>query len=170
MAEDEQEHKEVAKPKKGKKKLIIIGIVAVVTIGGLYFALFAKSKKVAATDEDGIEIEEGEEGEVEGEGGEEAKIHMFPIETMIVNLSDRGSFLKVTIELSVETEEDVKELTEKLPKIKDSLISVLGARTSDQILKPDGRDVLKTELKEALNTALKSEIITDLFFTEFIIQ
>lgn len=169
MAEEEQEQQEVTKPKKSKKKLILIGVIAVATIIGLYFVLFAKSNKVAATDEDGIEIEEGEV-EVEGEGEAEAKSYMFPIETMIVNLSDRGSFLKVTVELSVETEEDVKELTEKLPRIKDSLITVLGARTSDQILKPDGRDVLKTELKEALNTALKSEIITDLFFTEFIIQ
>ena len=54
--------------------------------------------------------------------------------------------------------------------VRDTALAVLGGRPSEGLLATDGKERLKAELKAAIaehNPELK---VTDLFFTEFLVQ
>jgi len=50
------------------------------------------------------------------------------------------------------------------------IISTLSAKTSDQLRTPEGKEALKEELKERINSVLAKGQIARVYFTEFAIQ
>jgi flagellar FliL protein len=108
--------------------------------------------------------------------------HAIVLEPLLVNLSDAGgtSYLRVALTLRVADSAGKKDATPKEEKSKDSddavaavrdtALMVLGRQTADGLLAPDGKEQLKSELKLALakhNVDLK---VTDIFFTDFLVQ
>ncbi len=169
MAE-EKEDKEAAAPKKGGKKMLIIIIVAVLVLGGGGVgAFFALGKSKGADGEDGAEGEDAEEGE----GGEE-EIELapavLPLDTFIVNLQVKGSFLKTSLQLEFAEPELPHTIEHDTPKIRDAIIRVLSSKAAPEILSTEGKEKLRDEIKHAVNEALKSEDVTLVYITEFIIQ
>jgi flagellar FliL protein len=170
MAEEKEKKDEEGKaeeaPKKGKKKLfIIIGIVVLVAVIGAaaFFTLGGKSHE---------EDEEGEETEEEAHGEEEGTLPpaVMPLEPFIVNLTVRGAFLKTTIQLEFTEPELPHDAENNVAKIRDAIIRVLSGKTANEILATDGKENLRSQLKQAVNTALGSEEVTQVYFTDFIIQ
>ena len=102
-----------AKPKAGNKTLIIIIIaVLVVLIAGgigayLFFSKSAKhadeSKKEEITEgKEGKEPkEETKEGTKEGKGSKGGKSTLVALDSFVLNLSERGRFLKVTMQFEL---------------------------------------------------------------------
>lgn len=170
---DDKEEKEEAPKKKGKKKLIIIILVAaLVLVGGGVGAFFAfgKGKKAEGAGEGGGDEESG--GEEGAQGGEEVDLPpaILPLDTFIVNLQVKGSFLKITLQLEFAEPELPKTIEHETPKIRDAIIRVLSSKAAPDILSTDGKEKLREELKNAVNEALKSEDVTTIYITEFIIQ
>ena len=170
MAKEEAPAEE-AKPKGGSKKLIIIvAIVLVLVLGGAgaFFAMKGKAKPATETAEE----ETAAEGEEEGgeEGGKSLAPAILPLETFIVNLQVKGSFLKTTIQLEFVTPELPTTVENEVPKVRDSVIRVLSSKSSAEILTPDGKEKLRQELRDAINQALGSDDVAKVYFTEFIIQ
>jgi flagellar FliL protein len=108
--------------------------------------------------------------------------HMVVLEPLLVNLADAGStsYVRVALTLRVAdaaTKKGAKPNEEKkddgddiVAAVRDTTLMVLGRQTADRLLAPDGKDQLKVELKLALakhNTDLK---VTDIFFTDFLVQ
>ena len=87
-----------------------------------------------------------------------------------MNLQVKGSFLKTTIQLEFAEPELPHTIEHETPKIRDSIIRVLSSKSAQDILSADGKEKLREELKDAVNTALKSEDVTEVYLTEFIIQ
>jgi flagellar FliL protein len=118
------------------------------------------------------------------------KTHEVTLEPLLVNLADVGgrSYLRVTMTLSVEDPpapekgEKPKEKEEKPPEkgkapaiehdaeIRDAALGVIGGETGDELLAPDGKAKLKKLLRSALAERLPDMKVTDLFFTEFLVQ
>jgi flagellar protein FliL len=156
--------------KSGKKKLIIIIAVVVVLLGvgvGAFLAL--KGGKGAQGGEEGEDLGE-EEGAVEGEGEVELPPAVLPLETFIVNLQVKGSFLKTTIQLEFMEPELPKTAENEVPKIRDTIIRVLSAKSSAEILTVEGKERLREEVRNAINQTLGAEDVAKVYFTEFIIQ
>jgi flagellar FliL protein len=108
--------------------------------------------------------------------------HAIVLEPLLVNLADAGgaSYLRVALTLRVADatakkdtkpkEEKSKDDDEDVAAVRDTTLMVLGRQTADGLLAADGKEQLKTELKSALvkhNTDLK---VTDIFFTDFLVQ
>ena len=168
MAEEEKEKTEEA-PKKGKKKLIIIiGVVVVLLLAGVgaFFALGKKSGGEAGGEEG------AEGGEDAHEGGEAVDLPpaVLPLDTFIVNLQVKGSFLKTTLQLEFSEPELPHDLEHQTPKIRDAIIRVLSAKAAPEILSTEGKEKMREEVRHAVNEALKSEDVTQVYITEFIIQ
>jgi len=63
-----------------------------------------------------------------------------------------------------------EELTTRMPVINDVLITLLGTKTYDQIYTTEGKETLRQELMQALNTRLIDYKVIQVYFTEFVVQ
>jgi flagellar FliL protein len=180
------EHGAEAAPKKSKKKLLIIvgAVVALVVAAGVPLFVLGGQKPA-----DGKEVKEEEHHPKE--------LATLPLDTIIVNLSESGAFIKIRMSFEYDAE-PIKKAEEQLakkgggggeakegekggltgyfkerePMLKDSLIRVLSSKRSTEVLSLDGKERLKEELIEAANEALALEEspIQGVYFAEFIIQ
>ena len=176
MAEEKKEEGE--EPKKGKKKLVII-LAAVVLLGGGGVGAFLAMGKSSKTEEAGAEGGHGEAGAegghgeagAEGEGGPVVlPPAVLPLETFIVNLQVKGSFLRTTIQLEFAEPELPHTIESDVPKIKDTIIRILSSKSSSELLTTEGKEKMRSEIRDGVNEVLGSEDVTQVFFTEFIIQ
>ncbi len=105
----------------------------------------------------------------------DAESILVPQEEFLVNLkSNDGSlddFLK--IEMSVETTDEVNGaiLTEKAAIVRDAIISVLRNKSTANIFdESEGVLVIKQEIISKINQSLGSEIASDLYITNIVMQ
>ena len=105
----------------------------------------------------------------------EVETILIPQEEFLVNLqSNDGSlddFLK--IEMSVETtdEENGIILTEKAAIVRDAIISVLRNKSTANIFdESEGVLVIKQEIISKINQSLGSEVASDLYITNIVMQ
>jgi flagellar protein FliL len=110
--------------------------------------------------------------------------HVMVLEPLLVNLSDAGgsSYLRVALTLRVADAVEGKGSATKgegkegkanddsAAAVRDTILTVLGQQTADDLLAVDGKEHLKEALKAGLvqhNTDLK---VVDVFFTDFLVQ
>ena len=63
-----------------------------------------------------------------------------------------------------------KEVTAKLPLIKDTIIRVMSSKTFEEISTPKGKEKLKEEMLQEVNTYMVDGYIKSILFSEFIVQ
>ena len=125
---------------------------------------------------------------VEAHEVEVPKTHQLVLEPILVNLADDGghSYLRVGITMSILDDVPVKgekKKEEKAPEkgapkgpteaetaARDTVLTVLGQQNAETLLETDGKDVLKTKLKAALAAHNPTLKLSELFFTEFLVQ
>lgn len=97
---------------------------------------------------------------------------LYALDTFIVNLSDRsgGRYLRTTIVLELTNEEAVPELKKRLPQIRDVILTIIPAKRSTDIQAVAGKEALGDEIMSSLNYILKNGSVTDVFFTDFVMQ
>jgi flagellar FliL protein len=128
------EEKKTKKKGKGKGKLPLI-LALVLVLGGGGF--FAKTKM-----------------------GHKAKppppkvVAIVPIDEMIVNLANTTSFLKCQFAFGVADAKYAKEAEEKMPAIKDAIVMTLTSKSTQDVKDLAGKEKIKSEIKDALNTIL----------------
>ncbi len=172
MAEEKKEDQERAsEEKKGKGKLfIILGILLILLgISGLlaYKTFFAKKENPVekAKQEELKKIEE------EVKKAEKPGV-MYNLGSLIVNLADQdaATFLKVSITLELDNQQVQQQVEQRLPEIKDAIISLISSKTSNEIKNPEGQEKLKEEILKRINAILPAGGVRNVYFTEFIIQ
>lgn len=179
-----------AAPKKAKNKLVIIIIIAVLLVGlvavGGYLAVSMLGGKKAAKggEEHGAPAAEGEQaggeapaggehGGGEGEAGGAGNMGVLvSLDPFIVNLSsDAGKrYLKITMQLELARPGMAGEVTNKMPQIKDAVITVLSSKAADDLLTIEGKFRLKEQVLTRINNLLTSGVVKNIFFVEFVIQ
>ena len=157
-------------------------ILAVLLLGGggagAYFFYFkappAQAKAAHEEDEEaGDDAEHEEEAEEPEEEGEEKGI--VPMAPFVVNLADAGSsrFLRVTLALVVKSEDVAKELEEnavETAQIRSGILELLSQQQSDMLVTPEGKDELKKAIAERVRAAVRKVKVSDVLFSEFVIQ
>jgi len=183
MAEEKEAKAEEGSGKKKSpiKLIIILVVVLILLIGGglgAYF-MFFKSKgnahEGAATEEKAQEKDKkggnDKKDKKEKKSGKEASI-VYSMGAIIVNLADQGvqRYLKVQVAVELDNPKLEEEIKKREPQIKDIVISVLSSKTVSDINTPQGKIALKQEIIKRANMVLTEGEITELFFSEFIIQ
>lgn len=151
-----------AKPeaKGGKKKMMIIILAAVLVLGGAggfvgYRMLSQKGEKA------------GEEGHKKDA---QVKTALVAVDPFVVNLTEHGRYLKITLQLELADAAQLPLVTEKMPNIRDAIITLLSSKSAEAVSGPEGKLQLKDELLLRTNQAVGKDLFKNLFFTEFVMQ
>lgn len=159
-------------PKKKGKGLIIIVLVAVLLLGGggAGAFVFLRGKGTSSASAHGEASKESKSTE-----GPEAQPGVLSLEAFITNLadSDGDRYIKCTMRLALdryETAEKVKGSEISLTRIRDRILTLLSSKTYGQIASSEGKENLRKEIREQVDPLLDGGKVTDVYYSEFIVQ
>jgi flagellar FliL protein len=96
---------------------------------------------------------------------------MINLEQFTVNLSTPGSgnpkFVRVNISLEVQTEDAENEVNSKMPQVRNTIIDLFNSKRPSDLGTVDGREYLKDEIKNALNSFMVNGKVKGVYFTSF---
>ena len=97
---------------------------------------------------------------------------LYSLDTFIVNLADAGRnrYLRVTMDLELAASTDAGTLSERLPQVRDSILMILPSKQFDEIASMEGKIALRDEIMDKLNSLFARTVVTNIFFTEFVVQ
>ena len=103
-----------------------------------------------------------------------SKNEMGPTHTLgefVVNLSlgESYSFLKTNIVVEVSDNKVIESLKKRGPQIKDIIITILRKQKIEDIKQPAAK-IIKNQIELRLNNILVSGEVTNVWFTEFVVQ
>jgi flagellar FliL protein len=176
----------------GKLVLILTGVNLLVTVGVIAILIlsFQRDKKKPAVEDISAHGEHaaasgggggghgGGHGESkEGEGKSSSRKRngdagkMVTLDQFTINLATPGSvtpkFVRVNISLEVMNEDAEAEVTSKMPQIRNAIIDLFNSKKPADLATVDGRDYLKEEIKNTLNSFLVMGKVKGIFFTNF---
>jgi flagellar FliL protein len=93
----------------------------------------------------------------------------------VVNLSDPGGtrFLRLTLRLVIADAEQAKHMEEDelgRMRIRSAILELLTQQTADHLVTPEGKAELKTAIAERAAHALHEVKVSDVLFSEFVVQ
>jgi flagellar protein FliL len=175
----------------GGKLSTILGVVQLLLtlgIGAVLFLQFQKSKHQESVAD--LQIEDhgaGEAGAVDSHGnpvkGEGGKIGglfskkssvVATLEQFTVNLATSPGmapkFARVVIALDLPSDDTQQELNQKMAQARNSVIDLFNSKRPADLQSGEGRNFLKEEIKNALNSFLVSGKVKAVFFSNFAIS
>lgn len=152
---------------------IILAIINMIVVSGVGFMIWQGKKKEAAEPKiDHVIKGESETREHEAKAEKEFVGRVVPLETFIVNLAGTKGrkVAKVNIELELKdlSGNVADEIDKRKAQVRDIIIILLSAKTYDEVSSREGKDNLRAEIKDTINSFLTKGKITSVFFTEFI--
>jgi flagellar protein FliL len=170
-------------PKQSNKGLIItIALTSLISSAGgagltAYLVGNAISRLPAANVEAKTITPEEEAAKKKEEALAEAIEHgaVLPLDAFVVNLADQDSprYLRIKVSLMVDDKAKVKELIENQAltlKVRDVILQTLTRKTSQDLINEAGKNKLRAEIQEGVTHYFKEPKLTDVMFTEFVIQ
>ena len=159
--EDKPEEEKETKSKKSNKNLfLVIGIIVLALIGGVAaYTLLAGNK--------GGSHEAKKE---EKDNKKEVKTALIALDSFVLNLSEQGRFLKVTMQFELADALNQQLVTERMPQLRDAIITLMGSKTAESVSSAEGKLQLKDELILRANQAVGKDVFKNLYFTEFVMQ
>ncbi|PTV93817.1 flagellar FliL protein [Halanaerobium saccharolyticum] len=141
-------------------KMLALIIVLVIIITGVASFTFFTYFSVSSDEESKDEIQSVEDIRPTYNAG-----------NYTVNISNNSqiSFVRATIVFELENAELAEELDKRSSQIRDRVISTLRAQ-NEEILEEPGSDTIKGIVKEKINELLISGEITNVWFTELVVQ
>ena len=153
--------------------IILIGVMMVFMLGlggGLFMMwnkLSAMETQTQGSAEDGEQADQDTPVPVE-----ELLGPIFPLDTFIVNLADKGGkrYLRITIDLELDGKELESEVAIRLPQVRDSILTILPTKRFEDISSAKGKTALRDQMLARINGMLARGQITNIYFKEFVIQ
>jgi len=148
-------------PQKPRQKVLLMGIGLLLIITLVGAGIFLRQRAADA------------QQKAESEPKVKAVLHL---EQFIVNLADaeRDRYLRVGIELGLdhsvgkENPKDGEASTNAL--IRDTILAVLSAQKSDDLLSAGGKEKLKGALVQKLHERIPMLGAKEIYFTDFLVQ
>ena len=164
--------------------IAIILLVPAVTYGMAEFLIIPKLRsavlqpKTAAEQAKKDAPTKGEHGKGEhgkgehGKGEEAGDRFTYDFESVVVNLSGAlgTRYLKTTFTLYSENADLKKIVDQNKKQLVDVAISILGSRTLAELDQPGSKNVVRSDLIANFNQAMKSNLVEQIYFSEFVIQ
>lgn len=149
------------------KKLILLVILALAVLGGgggtVWFLMGGEEKGKKSNHAEPVEEADSHIDEIGP---------VVDLEPFVLNLADREQlrYLKVSIKLQLDRPKDQTDFDVRLPAIRDALLVLLTSKESRALRTVEGKMLVRDEIGGRVNTIMKQGKITNVFFTDFIIQ
>jgi len=168
------EESEKSTPKKGLPSYLIYAGISIVMIAAGYFGGTTFMGKAKDAGEVSVSADEGhsDKDKDKGEKAEKTPTEMINIDDIIVNPSGTGGtrFLAASIGFEVSNPEAPKLFEERMPMIRDALISILGSKTIEQLSDPKEKEITRYQIKKRVEHLLKTDDLKAVYFTDFVLQ
>jgi flagellar FliL protein len=144
---------------------LIVAVLLVVTLG-LAGGFFMMWNKLSALNTQSNAAAQNQQVQTAALG------KLFPLDTFIVNLADqeRSRYLRVTMDLELLAPADSEKLNQRLPQVRDRILMLLPSKRFADIASTEGKTALRDEMIGKLNGLFPGTVITNIFFTEFVVQ
>ncbi len=151
-----------APPPRGTRRLLVVGVVGLVLVGGLGAGGWLLYPRLSG----------------KGPGAHAAAKHEEPVKataplgSVVVNIGrpDSRRYLKVGVEVGLASAKEVKEVEEAKARVLDLLITVLATTPMETLGAGEKRGELKQVLLERIHKDLGLTKVRQVYFTEFMIQ
>lgn len=114
----------------------------------------------------------GEHGGAAKKTGDFGK--MVTLDQFTVNLSTPGSvnpkFFRVNIALEVPNDDAESEVTSKMPQVRNTIIDLINSKRTSDLATAEGREYLKDEIKNGVNSFMVSGKVKGVYFTNFAVS
>jgi flagellar FliL protein len=110
-------------------------------------------------------------------GGAEAKVEevktdglLYPLEPFTANLAQGEGprrYIRISLVLKFSKETKKEEVDARKPQISDTIISMLNAKKPEELLKKEGKDYLREEIKTSINNFLIDGQVADIYYVGF---
>ena len=175
--ENETNEQEVQKPKKassgGNPLLTILVLLNTFVIGVVGYLQYISHQELAnqptISDVVRAEMLRSEQGESIGQAIQDDGI-LFPLETFTANLAQGDGprrFIRLNAVLKFSQNSSESEFRSRQPQIRDVIISILNSKRPDDLLRAEGKNYLKEEIKSAINAFLIDGEVIDVFYVGF---
>ena len=156
-----------ARGKIGLIKLGLLGVVVLVLLSGGFFGWKILSKK--GKEDKG---HESAAPQVEVKDKKNDPAIMIPLESFVINLADSSEikYLKITINLEVDSEKSSEEVQTRIPQIRDAILMLLTSKSTNDVKDIGGKLKLQDEMIARINTSLSEGKVKAAYFTEFVMQ
>ena len=116
--------------------------------------------------------EHGKAEHGKGEPATSGGAFAYDFENIIVNLSGAMGtrYLKTSFTTLSENPELKKLIDENKKQLLDVALNVLGTRSMADLEQPGAKNVVRNDLMANFNQALKSDLVSQIYFSEFVVQ
>lgn len=162
-----------AAPSSGQKPILFIALAVVnmIVVAAVGWMLY-KGRQKEAEAPTLKQVIEGEHQTAEHEEHEEKQFvgKVIPLETFIVNMAGTKGrkITKVNMELEVQGEQAAEEIEKRKAQIRDIIIITLSSKSYEEVSTREGKDNMRSEIKDTINNFLTKGKIKNVFFTEFL--
>lgn len=180
MAKERDSEESQSGNKKSRLTLIIIILLLLVLgSGGLFLYLMMSSNANTSLDRGNnvpVDNNGGDYGgEQQGSRQNSGDIGVnYDLSIFTVNLIDPSGvrYLKVGISMSLPSKNKdlATEIENRLPKLKDTVITILSSKTFEEITTPQGKIALRQEILRRINSILTKGKVMEIYLTEFVVQ
>jgi flagellar FliL protein len=193
MAEEKNAKDDAGAAPSGKNPLLVILVlVNTIAVGAVGFFQFQNHKKLNSVTTAADLLKQdlngsgehaeaagaapaggGHGGAAEAKGGVEgvkADGLLYPLEPFTANLAQGEGprrFIRISLVLKFSKETKKEEVDARKPQISDTIISMLNAKKPEELLKKEGKEYLKEEVKTSINNFLIDGQITDIYYVGF---
>lgn len=177
MADGDANTSKPANSGSGKNPLLtIVMILQLVLMGGIAYFQYLAHQKLAATESvmDVVKSDMNSSNAIDessetGEAREEDGI-LFPLDNFTANLAQGDGprrFVRLNAVLKFNKDSSEEEFKARKPQIRDTIISILNSKRAEDLLKVEGKNYLKEEVKAAINSFLVDGKVIDVFYVSF---
>ena len=98
------------------------------------------------------------------------KLAYVDVKEMTMRLADANTehYIKLSPVLGVPVAKS-EEMTDKLPVVRDRIVSVVTARSSTDLTSPTGKDKLKADLMTALHRDFHDDV-AEIYFSDYLVE
>lgn len=98
------------------------------------------------------------------------KTYEHSIGEFTTNLSNMRTYFKGEIIVETTNKKLLEVFTKKNAEIRDKVFSILNTKTPEDVLDPNGQQKLRKEIIQSISEIVGSDSITNIYFTDYIIQ